>query len=282
MERVNRISLTAHVTAISIMALAFFAAYHDVLKWMYGRYTGPDSYYSHGFIVPVICGYFIWKKREELKAEKLTRSWWGLVLILAASIIHVVGTGLYVFSISGFSILLFTVGTCLFVFGKNITRRLWFPLVFMVFMLPLPMVVIGKISFPMKMLVVEAGTRVVRTLGIPALREGFYLKIPSGELLIGNPCSGLRSLIAFLALGAIYAYVSHLSDRRKLLLFLSSIPIALLSNLIRVPVLVLIAEFWGLLAASPDSFLHTASGVMVFVVGLAILYLCGRVLEWGK
>ena len=147
-------------------------------------------------------------------------------------------------------------------------------------MFPLPMALIGSISFPMKMLVAKAGVEIVTLIGIPIVREGFYVTIPAGSLLVGNPCSGLRSLIAFLALGAIFSYLSNLSIIKKYLLFFLSIPVAILSNVIRTSLLILISHFWGLSAAAPDSFWHGASGVFVFILGVTALFYIGRFLEW--
>jgi len=273
-------TLWMHIIYPSIVLLLFAACYHSTLSWMYVRFMSQDSYYSHGFIVPIVSGYLIWRKRTIFKERDPEVSWWGLVLIIASVLIHVTGTVLYVFSLSGFSIFFLILGTSLFIFGKDITRVILFPLVFLIFMFPLPLAFISAISFPMKLLVAKVGVWIVDSLGIPALREGFHITIPAGSLLVGNPCSGLRSLISFLALGAILAYLSGTSNIRKWILFFFSIPIALLSNIIRVPILILISHYWGLEVASPDSFWHNASGVFVFIVGILSMFYTGRLLEW--
>lgn len=241
---------------------------------------GSDSYYSHGFLIPIISGFLIWQKRKQIEETEFVFSWWGLWFILAAVLIHLLGTILYVFSISGFSIFFLIIGLSLFIFGRNITRIIFFPLIFLIFMFPVPEAFISTISFPMKMLVAKTGVDIVSFLGIPTFREGFNISIPAGNLLVGNPCSGLRSLISFMALGSVFAYIIDFSLTKKIALFLLSIPIAILSNIVRVPILILISHFWGLEAAAPDTFWHTASGVFVFVIGLAMLYMAGRILQW--
>ena len=134
----------------------------------------------------------------------------------------------------------------------------------------------------MKMLAAKAGVAVVRLLGVSVLRQGFTLTIPAGQLVVGNPCSGIRSLIAFLALGAVLAYLQKASNTRKIILFLLAIPIALLSNMCRVPLLILIDHLWGMKAASPESLLHDATGMFVFVLGFFMLLLGAKVLAWKK
>jgi exosortase len=117
-------------------------------------------------------------------------------------------------------------------------------------------------------------------IGIPVFREGFNISIPGGNLIVGNPCSGLRSLISFLALGAVYAYLTHLPLSRKWILFFTTIPIALLSNIVRIPILILVSNYWGLEAAAPDTIVHTGSGLLVFILGFLLLLSAAKVLEW--
>ncbi len=272
--------IKTHLLFIPILLICFIACYYDVLTWIYSRYMSPESYYSHGFIIPFISGYLIWQNREELGKTSVKKSWWGFFLIIFSVLVHIAGTILYVFSLSGFSIFLLIFGITLFLFGKNITGIILFPLGYLILMLPLPMALIGSISFPMKMFVAKAGAEIISILGIPISREGFHITIPAGSLLVGNPCSGLRSLISFLALGAILAYLSNISGIKKYLLFFLSFPVAILSNVIRVPILILISHFWGLSAAAPDSFWHGASGVFVFILGGSALFCIGKLLEW--
>ena len=270
-----------HLVFIPILLISFVACYHDVLAWMYNRYISPESYYSHGFMIPFVSGYFIWQKREKLSKESAEKSWWGFSLIILSVLVHIAGTVLYVYSVSGFSIFLFIFGVTLFLFGKNITRLILFPLIYLILMFPPPMAFIEAISFPMKMFVAKSGVEFVRLLGIPIVREGFHIHIPAGSLLVGNPCSGLRSLIAFVAVGTLFSYLSNLSIIKKFLLSFLSIPVAILSNVIRTSILILISNFWGLSAAAPDSFWHSASGILVFIFGVAGLFYIGRFLEWG-
>ena len=270
----NRFSMVLMGLFVLVFAVVFFQTWQSLIH----AWSSSDDY-SHGFLIPFVTGFFIWQKREELKKVNMEYSRWGIVLIVVAMLIHLLGTVLYVFSISGFSILFLIFGFTLFLFGRQVTRIIVFPLLFFVFFFPVPDAFICAISFPFKMLVAKPGVDIVRILGIPAFREGFNITIPAGSLLVGNPCSGLRSLIAFMALGSVFAYMIDFSLTKKIALFLVSIPIAILSNIVRVPILILISHGWGLEAAAPDTIWHTASGVLVFVIGLGALYLAGRLLQ---
>ncbi|WP_136795760.1 exosortase/archaeosortase family protein [Desulfosediminicola ganghwensis] len=268
-----------HILGLTIVCLLIIFLYKITLLWMYDRYTAADSYYSHGFLVPLISLYFIYQKRQQLQLYTQQFSMLGLLLILFALLLHILGTVLYIFSISGFSIFFLTIGLSLFLFGNQRTKVIWFPLLFLIFMFPLPMTVISFIAFPLKMMAAKAGVWVTSLLGVPVYHEGFNIYIPAGHLLVDNPCSGLRSLISFMALGSIFAYVAPIPTGRKWLLFLLTIPIALFSNFTRVPLLVQASHYLGLEAAAPDTIIHTGTGILVFVIGFVLLLTSAKVLE---
>jgi exosortase A len=271
-----------HILGSLVLALITLWCYGNTLTWMYGRFVGADSYYSHGFLIPAIFAYLVWRKRNELSEKDFSSSWWGLGLIIFSLFLHIVGTIVYVFSISGFSLFILLIGFSLFILGRDMTRVIAFPLAFLLFMFPMPEAFLTYVSFPMKMLVAKSGASIAEMIGIPAYREGFHILIPAGDLLVGNPCSGLRSLIAFLALGALTANLAGISTLRQGILIFLAIPIALLSNMLRVPLLIILAQHFGLSAVDPDTFLHMATGLFVFAVALPLLFLTGKLMQWKR
>ncbi len=280
MPETQKRNMAVNIIFLTIIGIFTVFAYKTTLMWMYDRYMGADSYYSHGFIVPFISMYFIYLQKEKLAKVKSQNGVIGLIILSFALLLHILGTLLYVFSISGFSIFFLIIGLSLFLFGKEISKIIWFPLLFLIFMFPLPEAVISLISFPLKIFAAKAGVYITGLFGIPIYLEGFNILIPAGHLLVGNPCSGLRSLIAFLALGSIFAYLEPVSLIKKWVLFLVSIPIALLSNIVRIPILIIVSNYWGLEAAGPDTFVHTGSGILVFVLGFFLIFSAAKVLEW--
>jgi exosortase len=265
---------------LSIIAILTVLCYKTTLIWMYDRYMSADSYYSHGFLVPFISLFFIYQHKENLAKLESQSSVLGLVVLIFALLIHIMGTILYVFSISGFSIFFLVIGLSLYLFGLKKTKIIWFSLLFLIFMFPMPEALISLISFPLKIFAAKAGVWITSLFGVPILLEGFNITIPAGHLLVGNPCSGLRSLIAFMALGSILAYIQPVSAIRKWVLFFVSIPIAVFSNIVRVPILILVSNYWGIEVAAPDTFVHTGSGILVFVLGFLLIFFVSKVLEW--
>ncbi len=273
-------SKNINIYGLTVVAILMVLTYRVTFLWMYARYTGADSYYSHGFLVPFISLFFIYQQKEQLRQTEQETSIAGLYIVLFALLLHLTGTILYIFSLSGFSIFFLIIGLSLYLFGARISALIWFPLIFLVFMFPLPSAIISLVSFPLKIFAAKAGVWVVSLLGIPVYGEGFNISIPAGNLLVGNPCSGLRSLIAFMALGSVFAYLTPVGTGKKWFLFFITIPVALLSNVVRIPILILVSHYWGLEAAAPDTFVHTGSGMLVFIIGFILLLAIAKALEW--
>jgi len=264
-----------------ILVVFFFIwIYFPTLRWLYERFTAASSYYSHGFLVPLVTAFFIWRKREKFTVLSPNYSIWGLALVIWGLMIHVLSIWTHIFFTSGFSILFLVFGLSLFLFGEEITKEILFPLFFLAFMLPLPLGAVSAFSFPLKMYVTKFSVGLVSRMGVPAFRQGFHIYLSNASLTIGNPCSGLRSLISFMALGAIFAYLLKAPLGRKILIFFLAIPIALFTNITRVAALTLAANFWGGGTASPGGFFHDFSGIAVFVFGLTLLVFSWRLLEW--
>ena len=263
------------IPIISTLFILIIVIYRETFLWLIERYRGADSYYSHGFLVPFIAAYLIWLKRGDFKDLKWDYNLWGMALIIFGLTIHFLSMFFEVFFISAFSILFLVFGVSLWLFGIKITKKVAFPLCFLIFMFPLPLVAINSISFPMKMLVTKSAVFLLKTsLNIPIKNEGFQVFFPNATLIIENPCSGLRSLISMLALGSIFAFLLKANLNKRILLFLLSVPIALLSNLTRVIMLCLAVYIYG--NQIMKSFFHDFSGYLVFFIAFAALWYLWR------
>lgn len=129
---------------------------------------------------------------------------------------------------------------------------------------------VADFSLKLKLLAAAASMEVIERMGIIAIREGSYIHLKGGTMIVGDICSGLRSLIALLAFGAFFSYISTLSKGKKIFLFLCSMPIAWVANITRILALTLIADRFGIPAAS--GFTHDASGILIFVVAFILLF----------
>ena len=144
-------------------------------------------------------------------------------------------------------------------------------------MIPLPLVLIGNLTVKLKLFVAEISTFILNGIGFPSIRDGSFIRMPNSFIEVAAPCSGLRSLISLLTLGLLFSYAMKVSYVRKSVLFLSSIPIALASNVIRITLLAIINDLYGEAAAT--GFFHDFSGFIMFGVAFVGLFSISHVLE---
>ena len=260
-----------------IITLLVLVVFIPVYSQLFHRFNARDSYYSHGFLIPFVVGYLVFRKRKELSTIEDKSSLLGLL-------VFVFGLGLYLISLvlkvnftAYLSIPIVITGILLYLKGVKFTKALAFPLCFMIFMLPLPAVMIVGISFKLKIFAASAATWLGNVIGIKSSLSGSTIYYPGGTLVVGDPCSGLRSLISFIALGALFTQFSKAVLWRKLSLFASAVPIALLSNFLRITFLLWVSFVYGKKAAS--GFVHDFSGYMVFVLGFLGLVLVSKILR---
>lgn len=265
-----------------IVGAILIAVYWPTFIWMIARFEEADTYYSHGYLVPLVFAYLIWIKRNELKGCDIKPLNVGLLIFIPALLIHLAAYFFEINFISGFSLTFALFGLSLYLYGTGMTKKLAFAIIFLVFMIPLPQVFIISVSFKMKMLAASVATSIIKLMGIPAVREGsiVYLK-PETFLTIGDPCSGLSSLISLTALGALYAYLVKMSRIKKIILFLLSIPIALGANILRIVLLLLVAFAYDAKVAT-GKFVHDFLAFLLYVFAIAGLIIIGRVLSWSK
>ena len=259
-----------------VLAAQVVWLYWPVLKALAVQwYDDPD--YSHGFLVPLISAYFVWERREKLLALPVVPSLWGIGVLgfgLIMLLIGSVGVELYT---QRTSLIMVLAGLVLLVLGREFLRVLVFPFVFLLFMVPLPAIVVNAVSFPLQMFAAKTAAFCLFNLGIPVLREGNVIMLASTTLEVAEACSGIRSLQALLALGTVYAYFTQTVMWKRWALVLLSIPIAIAANAFRVSGTGVLAHYFGIEAA--EGFYHTFSGWLIFVVAFALLLACGAVLS---
>ncbi len=260
-----------------IVGVIFLLTYWPTFIWMWDRWFSRDSYYSHGILIPFVTIWLIWQRSEELVKIKRQESKWGLPLIVLGLVIRLVSSLFRVYFSSGFSLMIVFVGIILHYFGFAILRIIAFPIFFLFFMIPLPMVVIANISFKLKLFAAQIATVILNHMGILAIRDGSIIKMKDAHVVVDDVCSGLRSLISLTALGSICAYWMKSSLLKRSILFLSTIPIAIITNVCRVIILSFISEVWG--TQYVTGLIHDATGFLVFGLAFVLLMAVGRLLE---
>lgn len=262
-----------------ILLAAFIGLYFPFILAMEQDWSTNDNF-SHGYFIPVIAAYMVYSRRTLLKGETVAPSNWGLLIIalgLVQLIIAKIGTE---FFLQRTSMIVVLFGSVLFLLGKSFTRKVSFPLIYLVFMIPIPAIIWNNVAFPMQLFASGITERVVQAIGIPVFREGNVLHLSETTLEVVDACSGLRSLTSMLALGAALAYFSRLPGIRKWAIFLSALPIAIFVNIIRLTITAALASRFG--GEIAQGFLHDFSGWLIFIVGLASLWGVAVLLSKGK
>ena len=277
MKSLSNLSDPAAKIWFSLVAVCLLLVYYPIVSPLLERFGARESYYSHGYLVPFITAYLIWRKRQALAAVPLNGSWWGLPLILGGLAVHLISFFLRINFPSYLSLLTVLFGVVIFLGGWHLTRLLAVPLAFLIFMLPLPEVMVLNIAFKMKILATQISTELVSLAGMDVTFEGSKILFPGGFIWVGDPCSGLRSLISFLALGAVVVQLTDGNNWKKSILLVSVVPIAIFSNVIRIMVLTAASYIYGSQIAA--GFLHDFMGIMVFVFGFVGLIIVMKVLK---
>ncbi len=260
----------------AIIALLLVAIYYRIAaKLVYDWYTIPD--YSHGFLVPFFAAFLVWDKRKVLSAIPVQQTWRGFSLILFAIVILILGVyGVELFT-SRISFVLLLAGLVWTFYGKAMLLELRFPLLVLILAIPIPEIVFNHITFPLQLLASRIASEVLPLLGVPTLHEGNVIELPVMKLEVAQACSGIRSLMSLFTLAVFYGYFLERTTKRRVLMALASIPIAVTANVARIVGTGLCVQYWDPQKAL--GFFHEFSGWVMFVVSLCCLYLVHRVMR---
>jgi len=253
--------------------------FFPILHHMYRTWRG-DPDYSHGLLIVPLALYFAYGKTPQLKRAPIDGSWWGAAILAVGVLSVCIGelggllTALrsgYVFAVMGFVLLLF---------GRKVFEILLFPMCFLFLMVPLPQSLVNIIAFPLQLIAAGWAVNAMQALGIPSLLEGNIIHLAHTELFVAEACSGLRSLMALLTLGVVFAQFFRPGKiLQQSILVASTIPIAIFVNAARVAITGILAHNFGRETAT--GFIHDFQGMITF--GMAFVLLLGeaRLLEFG-
>src|SRR3984893_6235118 len=256
------------------VALGWFAALIALCYWpvMVRLVTqwNNDEDMGHGFFVPVLAAYIAWQKKDEFLAQPAKPSWLGMVLVVYAGLqLCIASLGAELF-LARTAIVLSIIGAVLFLGGTRRLRVMAFPLFLLFFMVPIPGGVYNQITFPLQLLASQVAESALMTICIPVLREGNVLELAGQKLSVVEACSGIRSLLTLSFLSLVYGYFFETKTWLRVVLFLATVPIAIVANASRVTVTGIIADSRPELA---HGLFHTAEGFVIWIVSITILAL---------
>ena len=278
LSQANQPSASSRVHWLPFAAIAILLTvlyYRVAIKLVYDWYTIPD--YSHGFLVPFFTAFLIWDRRKVLKATPINQTWSGLVLVVFAIMVLILGVyGVELFT-ARISFIMLTTGLIATLLGWSMVRELRFPLLVLVLAIPFPAILFNRITFPLQLLASRIASDILPLLGVPTLHEGNVIELPVMKLEVAEACSGIRSLMSLFTLAVFYGYFLERSTKRRVILALASIPIAVTANVARIVGTGLCVQYWD--PEKALGFFHEFSGWVMFVVSLACLYLVHRAMR---
>jgi len=243
-------------------------------RWLLNEWWSND-YYSHGFLVPLVSGFFAWRIIPRLESSPDNR---GLILVGLGTAAYLYFLYVRAFHLAALAMIIMLAGLAWTYWGWMGLKKLAFPLAFLIFMTPFPFVEAS--SLPLSLFTGQLSTRLMQALGMNVTVQGAAVTLPNANLVVGAQCSGVRSIISLFALAAVYVYIVAGSWPRKTLLLLAVIPIAVLGNIFRVSSLLWVADRWG--ADAGFTYYHDYSGFAFFAFSFILLILTARLLGCHK
>jgi exosortase A len=264
----------------AILVLFFFIfAFFPVWRSLINAWSNSEDY-SHAFFIVPISLYLIWIKKGELEQIPKKISIIGLCFFALSLSIYLVAFIAKIATITA-TAMVFTIVTLVWtLYGTQVVKLLAFPLFFLFLMVPIPSQIYSAATIPLQLFVSKVSTMLAMAADIPVYREGNVLHLPDRTLQVVEACSGLRSIISLFTLSLVFGYLYHSSNITRILLTSTTIPIAVLVNIVRV--LTMLSAFYFFNLDLTSGTLHTYFGIIVFLMALALLYLISRILSQFK
>lgn len=261
---------TNYILLLLIAIIGIF--YYNTFGWLIESWL-YNEYYSHGFLVPIISGYIIWNMRKELISIEKKQAQEGLVIFIGGIILHSIGIMQTIRFLSGLSLLLTIAGIIIYLYGWNVMKKIKFPFLFLFLMTPVPF--IETIAGPAQIISAISSTNLANIIGLNVQRDGLVLIMPSGSSFeVGLQCSGINSIISLFTIGTIFAFILEGNKLMKMTILVSTIPLALAGNIIRITSVLVVANIYGQDVAL--DYFHDFSSLLLFSIALIGLFLVGR------
>ena len=251
--------------------------YYSAYIWLI-QMDWPREDYNYCYLIPLIVLYVIWEKKKELAAEPAAPSWGGLLLLVPGILLFWVGDlagELYSLYLSSWFV---AVGILWMHIGWRKLKVIAFALFMALTMFPLPHFLNTKLTFGLKLISSQLGVKLLHLYGMSAYREGNVIDLGFTQLQVVDACSGLRYLFPLLIMGILLAYFYRAALWKRLVLVLSTIPLTILINSLRIALTGIIYAHWG--AAAAEGFFHGFSGWVIFLFGLGFLLVEMWILSW--
>lgn len=261
-----------------LMLVAGLLLLYTPVFWDFAQTVWASDEQSHGPIVLAISFWLIWRRRAEFVALETEGNYlWGGICLALGVLFYVAGRNQMYDTLEAMSLPFFLMGAILVLHGWPALRLLLFPVLFLVFMIPLPGILVQVVTTPVKIAVSYVAESLLQVFGLPVARSGVILFVGPYQLLVADACSGLNSLFTLESLGLLYMnLMGHKSPLRNVLLALLIVPVSFFANVCRVIILILVTYYLG--DEAGQGFLHGLAGMTLFLIALVLMLAVDRVL----
>lgn len=248
------------------LLVLYVPTFYGLATWLW-----QQDDYAHGPIILAVIGWLIWQGRSALVAVASSgpAPASGIPILVFGLLVYVIGRSqdVVLFEIGALAPIL--AGVLVAMCGRPAMRAFWFPILFIVFMIPLPGIFVDALTGPLKQHVSEITAQLLYAAGYPIARDGVVITIGQYQLLVADACSGLHSMFSLSALGLLFMYLTaRASVLHNTIMLASILPIAFAANIVRVAVLILVTYHFG--DEAGQGFLHGTAGIVLLMVALAI------------
>jgi exosortase len=268
--------------SLAVLLLAVLFGFHAPLASMFHEWTTKADY-SHGLLVAPFAIYLLWTRREKIPRQAEWPDWYGLIFIVVGVALSVVaGTLNKAKEISqGVGLILALAGVVAMMFGRYGLRWAWPGLAFLIFMVKMPDVFERQFAFKLRQISAHGSNFILQILGYPSFvggSQGTIVTINDHPIDIAWACSGLSMLLTFVAVAAAFAMLIHRPILDRVLLFVSSVPVAVLANILRITVTALVYNAgWKQLG---NAIVHDLAGWLMMPLAILFLWIEMKVLDW--
>lgn len=252
---------------VAILAIAFWQ--FDALREMVNSWLEREEY-SHGMLLPFLAAWIAWQQRDVIASRPVRGTWAGIVLTVGSAIVVVMGDLATLYSIVQYGVVGMICGLIVSWIGVDRAKAIWLPLLLLVLMVPLPNFILNGMSANLQILSSHLAVGMMRLVGISVYVEGNVIDLGSDQLQVAEACDGLRYLFPLMTLAFVMAYLFKAGAAKRTVLFLSSIPIAIFMNSVRVAAIGVMVERWGIGMA--EGLLHDFQGWVVFMMSAGVLF----------
>ena len=264
--------------SVALLLLAGFALLFAPFYLELARTVWATDEQGHGPIILAVSAWLLYCRRHDIAATLARpRPLAGWSIFVLAMLLYVLGRTQQILMFQAVAQILVLVAWFLLFRGRAALRTAWFPLVFLIFMVPLPEALVATVTGPLKSAVSAVASALLYQFGYPVGRSGVILTVGQYQLMVADACAGLNSMFTLEALGLLYMnLMRYTSVGRNVALAVLLIPTAFLANIVRVMILVLVTYYYG--DAAGQGFVHGFAGMVLFIVALLLMLILDKVL----